>query len=259
MLGVRGGRAVQRHFVRGDAAVDFAVGGFRLHVFRDCDGSRCGGRWCGLRPRSAAPVRDVRRRACRSGRTSRARIPAPAPPAPARRRRPRAVVEGQHHLVIPQRQRLRKALQADARRGGGIDGENARGAERVLARTFRGLRLPRRGRATVRPRRIAVAVKLRVIWPLDIFVIALGVADWVMREAITQTSSINPVKPARRGMAENIDVAQAAAQPAEAPCSTVSRCGMTRGRLRHEFVEEIARAIHAADRPHAARGGGRTA
>jgi len=38
---------------------------------------------------------------------------------------PRPVVEGQHHFVVLQRQRLRKTLQADARRGSGIDGENA--------------------------------------------------------------------------------------------------------------------------------------
>jgi hypothetical protein len=38
-------------------------------------------------------------------------------------RRPRPVVEGQHDLTIGQRQRLRKALQPDARIGG-IDGEN---------------------------------------------------------------------------------------------------------------------------------------
>ena len=40
-------------------------------------------------------------------------------------RGPRAVIEGQHDLVVLERQRLRKTLQAHARRGGGIDGENA--------------------------------------------------------------------------------------------------------------------------------------
>ena len=71
-----------------------------------------------------------------------------------RRRRPRAVIEGQHHLMIPQRQRLRKVLQPDPRRGGGIDMKNARGAERVLARTFRRL-APRRSqrRSNERSRR----------------------------------------------------------------------------------------------------------
>ncbi len=56
---------------------------------------------------------------------------------------PRAVVEGQHDLAIRKRQGLRKALQAHPRRGGGIDGENARSPERSGARTVR--RLRRRG------------------------------------------------------------------------------------------------------------------
>ncbi|MEY9919789.1 hypothetical protein ABIF99_006104 [Bradyrhizobium japonicum] len=57
-----------------------------------------------------------------------------------RRRRMRAIVEGQDDLVIGERQRLRKALEAHARRGLGVDAQNARGAERVLARAVRGLR-----------------------------------------------------------------------------------------------------------------------
>src|SRR3954464_59835 len=50
-------------------------------------------------------------------------------------------------------------------------------------------------------------------------------------------------------MAENIDVAQAEAQPADG--SVLERFPMRddEGQLRHAFVEEIARAIHAADRP----------
>ena len=44
---------------------------------------------------------------------------------PRRGGRPRPVIEGQHDLVIPERQGLRKALQPDSRRRGGIDGENA--------------------------------------------------------------------------------------------------------------------------------------
>ncbi len=54
-------------------------------------------------------------------------------------RRMRAVVEGQYDLVIGERQRLREALQSDARRGPGIDAQHPRGAERVLARAVRGL------------------------------------------------------------------------------------------------------------------------
>jgi hypothetical protein len=58
---------------------------------------------------------------------------------------PGAVIERQHDLVIPKRQRLWKAFQADPRGGGGIDAEDARGAERSLARTVRcvGRRAPR--------------------------------------------------------------------------------------------------------------------
>jgi hypothetical protein len=62
---------------------------------------------------------------------------------PRCRRRPRAVVEGQHHLVVLKRQGLRKALQSDARRLCGIDAKNTRGAERARARTLRRLRCRR--------------------------------------------------------------------------------------------------------------------
>src|SRR4051795_4408899 len=50
-------------------------------------------------------------------------------------------------------------------------------------------------------------------------------------------------------MAEDIDVAQAEAQPAQG--SVLDRLLMRdeEGQLRHEFVEEITCAIHAADRP----------
>jgi hypothetical protein len=39
--------------------------------------------------------------------------------------RPWPVVEGQHHFMVLQRKRLRKALEADARGGGGVHRENA--------------------------------------------------------------------------------------------------------------------------------------
>ena len=60
----------------------------------------------------------------------------------------------------------------------------------------------------------SAALKFRVICALDIFGIALGVADWV---SVQRNSDKFPqsVKPARRGMAEDIDVAQAEAQPAQ--------------------------------------------
>src|SRR5882757_5820127 len=50
-------------------------------------------------------------------------------------------------------------------------------------------------------------------------------------------------------MAENIDVAQAEAQPAESSVLDHLPMRDEENQLRHEFVEEITRAIHAADRP----------
>src|SRR5258707_1389458 len=50
-------------------------------------------------------------------------------------------------------------------------------------------------------------------------------------------------------MAENIDVAQAEAQPAQGSVLDPLLMRDEEGQLRHEFVEEITRAIHAADRP----------
>jgi hypothetical protein len=44
--------------------------------------------------------------------------------------RPWPIVERQHHLVIVKRQRLWKAFEPDPWRGGGIDLQNAGGAER---------------------------------------------------------------------------------------------------------------------------------
>jgi hypothetical protein len=54
--------------------------------------------------------------------------------------RGRAVVEGQHDLLVVERQRLREALGADARILCGIDGEDARGPERPRARAVRRVR-----------------------------------------------------------------------------------------------------------------------
>ena len=50
-------------------------------------------------------------------------------------------------------------------------------------------------------------------------------------------------------MAENIDVAQAEARPAEGSVLDHLLMRDEEGQLRHEFVEEITRAIRAADRP----------
>ena len=50
-------------------------------------------------------------------------------------------------------------------------------------------------------------------------------------------------------MAENIDVAQAEARPAQGSVLDHLPMRDEEGQLRHAFVEEITRAIHAADRP----------
>src|SRR6476660_1245006 len=50
-------------------------------------------------------------------------------------------------------------------------------------------------------------------------------------------------------MAENIDVAEAKAQPAQGSGLDHLPMRDEEGQLRHEFVEEVTRAIHAADRP----------
>ena len=106
-----------------------------------CGAARCDVRWCGLRPRSAAPGRGVRKPALPiRKKVARTHSMGQRRQHLRRGRRPWAVVECQHHLVIPERQRLREVFQADPRRGGGIDLKNARGAERSLARTIRRLR-----------------------------------------------------------------------------------------------------------------------
>ena len=112
----RGGGAVKRRFDRRDALVDLAGGVFRLHVFQIAMGPGVVPDGVALGRDRCAPVPDAPTPACRSGRMWRARIPAPAPLSTLGVvAGPRPVVEGQHHLVVFQRQRLRKALQADAR------------------------------------------------------------------------------------------------------------------------------------------------
>jgi magnesium transporter len=65
-----------------------------------------------------------------------------------------------------------------------------------------------------------------------------------MREGDNSDEFSNPVKPARRGMAEDMDVA-----PAAGPLLDRLPMREEDGEIRHEFVEAIARAIHAADTP----------
>ena len=105
----RGRDPVQRHFDRRNAVVDFLDGLARLDLHQAADASRCDARWYGPRPRSGAPVPDAPRRACRSGRTSRARIHAPAPPAPSAS----SAATGRHRRSAPPRDR-RAAASAES-------------------------------------------------------------------------------------------------------------------------------------------------
>ena len=115
--------------------------------------------------------------------------------------------------------------------------------------------VPLRGQSAARAaalhvtRAMAVApnrfMNFRARFCRHIFLIALGVAHWVMREAITQTSSAILSNRRGRGMAENIDVAH----PSDAPALDRLPMRDEDGEIRQEFVEEISRAIHAADAP----------
>ena len=108
-------------------------------TLRFCDATSCDGRRCGRRPRSCAPPPDSRRRACRSGRTWRARIARRArrgSSSSVGRRGP--VVEGQHHLAILQVGRVSGKLLA--RRGAWSPAstvDDARGAQRIACADIR--------------------------------------------------------------------------------------------------------------------------
>jgi len=119
--------------------------------------------------------------------------------------RPGAVVECQHDFVVGERQRLRKAFQPDPWRGGGIDLENARGAERgaqsILARTVRRLRrrdpFHRDDKAIVTTRQVPstfMSIPVRdgsaSLPNAPSFVVAPRAAYWVMPDATIQTASI---------------------------------------------------------------------
>src|SRR5437016_977786 len=67
-----------------------------------------------------------------------------------------------------------------------------------------------------------------------------------MRAAITHKFP-QSVKPARRGMAEDIDVAKTAARAGDGTVLDHSPMRDDEGQIRHKFVEEIARDIKAAD------------
>ncbi len=112
----RGRDPVKRHFDRRDAVVDFVD---RLRSASSASGCGCVQVWWPMVWPSAAILRT-------SSGCSEAGLPirknvacthscASAASTFGVVGRPRPVVEGQHHLVVLQRQRLRKTLQADAR------------------------------------------------------------------------------------------------------------------------------------------------
>jgi hypothetical protein len=116
---------VQRRFDRCDALVDLADGCFRLHVFQIVVGPGVVRDGMALRRYSAhqfgmlgGRLSDQEEGSAHAFmRQRRQYLPV--------RWRPRSVVEGQHHFAIIKRQRLRKALEAHARGGGGVHRQNA--------------------------------------------------------------------------------------------------------------------------------------
>ena len=136
---------MQRHFDRFDAAVDFLLGLFRFDLLQAAvqpcvmpDGMAFGRdppHQFRMPGRGFSDQKERRAHALsRQGRKD-----------PRRRRRPWAIIEGQHHLMVVERQGLRKVFQSDARRVRRIDRENARGAERARARTLSRVRGCRAG------------------------------------------------------------------------------------------------------------------
>ena len=119
------GRSVKRRFDRRDALVDLADGCLRLHVFQIVVGPAV--------VRDGVALRRYRSHQFgmfRSGLADQEECRAHAFLRQRRqylavRRRPWPVVEGQHHLVVFQWKRLRKALEAHARGGSGVHRENA--------------------------------------------------------------------------------------------------------------------------------------
>src|SRR3954453_15478159 len=93
----------------------------------------------------------------------------------------------------------------------------------------------------VRAARTAPA-DIEVHFSRSIFVIALGVALWVLPEPSAQTTRSN-LSNARRPMDEHLDGAASAAE------SVLDHVPMRNedGEIRHEFVAEIAHAIEAGD------------
>ena len=245
----RGGLAVKRHFDRGDALVDLADGRLRLHVFQIAVGpgvvrdgvalGRDSSHQFGMFGGRLADQEEGRAHAFMRQRRQHLLRPSPA----TGRRRRSAPPRGP--------QAAASAESSSGRRAGWSAASTARTRE-VPSASLRGHSAAGAAATDVIDAATAAAQRRAEIsghLPLAIFGIALGVADWVMRAAITQTSSLNSVKPARRGMAENIDVAQAARNLRQARCSTVSRCGTKRGK----FVTSSSKRSRAPSMPPTGR------
>src|SRR5262249_34005491 len=89
----------------------------------------------------------------------------------------------------------------------------------------------------------SAAAKFRCHRRWSIFLIALDVAHWVMRPAITLASSLIQSNRRGRGMADDTDVAH----PGEASLLDLHPMRNDEGQIRPEFVEEITRAIRGSD------------
>ena len=182
-----------------------------------------------LRPRSRAPVRDVRRPACRSGRTWRARIPAPAPPASSG---PSPATVRHRRSARPRDPPAAASAESSSGRRAAWWRHRRRERARCRARPCAGIRRPAPPRSQAieaRPAAHSVVMNFRSFRVGHIWHCA-GCCRLGNACSDNSDEFSHSVKPARRGMAEDIDVAQADADLRKAPCSTVSRCGMKRGR-----------------------------
>ena len=142
---------------------------------------------------------------------------------PRRRGRPRAVIEGQHDLVIAERQRLRKAFQSRP-----AAWWRHRRRERARCRAYPCADSPPPGpprstpsrRQAGRQRILSFRIVRRPIFAGPCLSLRLALPYWVMRDATTQTSSA--ILSNRRGAAwPKIWTLPNRPMPR---CSTVCRC-----------------------------------
>ncbi len=122
----RGATAVQRRFDRRYAVIDLLDGRIGLDSLQAWMGPGVGADGVAFRRDPAHQFRVFRRRLADQEKRRVHAFMGQRRQHLRRGRRPWAVIEGQHHLVIFKRQRLRKALEPDPRRSGGIDGFSMR-------------------------------------------------------------------------------------------------------------------------------------